>query len=185
MATVLSDQLGDILTKDSVQSEVPVIQIEVEGFTVAPNGSLVVIESKNAPTEMKERKLVPIKDTQFVQKDSDYLDGDDNPVDDKFKVDDIPNFKKTGVIIGIVVVLIIGIVFGFTRDTSVKDCISFLENNNYQETINLYNESISGNAKKEQKINPLVENEINEKFEQYCQDINTYDAVLTLSLIHI
>ena len=89
------------------------------------------------------------------------------------------DFKKIGIIIGIAVILIIGAVFGLTRDTSVKDCISYLENNNYQEAISLYNESISGKAKKEQTINPLLENEINENFELYCQNITTYDAILS------
>ena len=173
LTTVLSDQLGDILTKDSVQSEVPVIQIEVEGFRVAPNGSLVVIKSKNVPDEIKERKIVPIKDTQFGQEDSDPLYGNDDHVYNKH------DFKKIGIIIGIAVILIIGAVFGLTRDTSVKDCISYLENNNYQEAISLYNESISGKAKKEQTINPLLENEINENFELYCQNITTYDAILS------
>lgn len=179
LTAVLSDQLGDAAIRDSVHSEIPVIQINIDGYRTAPNGELVLIEGKNLPATVKKTVHTSDESKFTIPKDSQPVDdpNGDSSTDEKPPKENILSYllKKKWIIAVSLFVVVLGLVLWFNRDTSVNDVLSLLNEKEYTSAVTLYNDKVAGNSKKEEKVNPEVEIEINELFDGYSEDYSVYD----------
>lgn len=179
LTSILSDQLGDAAIRDTIHSEIPAIQITIDGYRTAPNGKHVLIEGNNLPATIKETEQTPGEKKSTSPRDSHTVDDPigESPTDDKpAKESIITNIRKRKWIIAVFWVLIVlSSVLWFSRDTSVNDVLSLFSKKEYESAIALYNDKVAGNAPKEEKVNPEVEHEINRIFDGYNEDYSVYD----------
>ena len=196
----LHDQLNLVNRTASNKGIINEIRIKVDGYTLPnPNLSLIPLSTSNLAQIQKDYRM---RDEEFGSYDehnegskgkqataSDQYN-DESHFRDRDPVKPDSDRKKVKLIIPIVFAIILVIIFlvvVLSRDTSVSKVLDAIDQGNYKEAVEIYNDRIDGHESKEAEVRSLFSDAVQKLRERYLAGESTFketcEVLQTLSQI--